>query len=56
MMSIVYPVPPESTFTYVYKNIKCIRDAFRIKKEKKFRQLSKRWEGVTLKTKIKNGN
>ena len=23
MMSIVYPVPPESTFTYVYKNIKC---------------------------------
>ena len=24
MMSIVYPVPPESTFTYVYKNIKCV--------------------------------
>ena len=25
MMSIVYPVPPESTFTYIlYKNIKCV--------------------------------
>ena len=33
-----------------------LRDAFRIKKEKNFRQLSKRWEGVTLKPKIKIGN
>ena len=33
-----------------------LRDAFQIKKEKNFRQLSKRWEGVTLKSKIKIGN
>ena len=30
-----------------------IRDAFRIKKEIKFRQMSKRWEGVTLEPIIK---
>ena len=41
---------------YYDDNKNLVRDAFQIKKEKNFRQLSKRWEGVTLKPRIKIGN
>ncbi len=40
----------------ICEGIFLLRDAFQKKKEKNFRQLSKRWEGVTFKPKIKIGN